>query len=169
MKFCKVIPFPSRGLSNCLKVLLNFLLMKSFRTNFDMIWGPLDNYSSILILASKSILNFLSNISTKLQTLQKKHFSIKNSISLNLRNWSNEKLSDHVDSYDWQSEMYLNQLSDSYFYLSLENSDHCFDYVTEKFYFALNSTAVPVVFGYLSLFHLCSTCLLSFNCFYFIQ
>jgi hypothetical protein len=54
--------------------------------------------------------------------------------------------------------MYLNQLSDSYFYLSLENSDHCFDYVTEKFYFALNSTTVPVVFGYLFSFPVCFLC-----------
>ena len=56
--------------------------------------------------------------------------------------------SDDVDAYDWQSAMYRNELSDSYFYLSLENSDHCVDYVTEKLFFALNSTAVPIVFGY---------------------
>jgi hypothetical protein len=35
----------------------------------------------------------------------------------------------------------------SYFYLSLENSDHCKDYVTEKFFMALNSSAIPIVMG----------------------
>ena len=51
------------------------------------------------------------------------------------------------DVQDWQNVMYQKYLSNSYFYLSLENSDHCTDYVTEKFYFALNSSAIPIAFG----------------------
>lgn len=43
--------------------------------------------------------------------------------------------------------MYQKYLNGTYFYLAFENSDHCVDYISEKFYFALNSTAVPVVYG----------------------
>jgi hypothetical protein len=56
------------------------------------------------------------------------------------------------DVQDWQNKMYQKYLFNSYFYLSLENSDHCTDYVTEKFYFALNSTAVPIAFGLVPFF-----------------
>ena len=52
-----------------------------------------------------------------------------------------------TDHQDVQSGIYQRLLANSFFYLSFENSDHCEDYITEKFYYALNSTAVPIVYG----------------------
>ena len=58
-----------------------------------------------------------------------------------------KSITGRADSLEELSQVYRDYLADFFFYLSFENSDHCVDYVTEKFYFALNSSAVPVVFG----------------------
>ena len=45
-----------------------------------------------------------------------------------------------------RKNLYKRLLANSYFVLSFENS-HCQDYITEKFFYALDSPAVPVVMG----------------------
>ena len=43
-------------------------------------------------------------------------------------------------------QLYKRLLANAYFFLSFENS-HCQDYVTEKFFYALDSPALPIVMG----------------------
>ena len=45
-----------------------------------------------------------------------------------------------------REELYLNQLKSYKFYLSLENA-LCHDYITEKFYLAIQAGALPIVYG----------------------
>ena len=45
-----------------------------------------------------------------------------------------------------REQLYIDQLAKYKFYLSFENA-LCRDYITEKFYLALNAGTLPIVYG----------------------